>query len=370
MRYRTIAAAAVRRSPRSRPDATPSRRAQATGAPAAIVQSEFLFETAPFPSVHASTIAETREGLVAAWFGGTREGAPDVGIWVSRHVKARGRRRSRSRLAFSRTGRGTRAGTRFCSRCLTARSRSSTRSGPIRGTGGASCARRATPGRRGATPGVFPTGFSARSRTSRSAWPTARSSARAAPSRTTSPSLWRVHFERSTDAGATWTVVRPTLRSQRARASRDPAEHPRASRRQAAGRGPDAIRARLPDLVRGRRQDVVAADPDDAAESQCRDRRDDLARRPAPHRLQPHAEGTIAAERRALPRRHDVGSGAGSRKRARRVLIPGRHPDGRRKSSHHLHLEAAAHPARGHRSGPAHVRARWRTARGRAPELE
>lgn len=50
-----------------------------------IVKSEFIFERAPFPSAHASTIVETREGLVAAWFGGTKERDPDVGIWVSRH---------------------------------------------------------------------------------------------------------------------------------------------------------------------------------------------------------------------------------------------------------------------------------------------
>ncbi len=51
----------------------------------AVVTSEFIYETAPFPSCHASTIEETPSGLVAAWFGGKREGAPDVGIWVSRH---------------------------------------------------------------------------------------------------------------------------------------------------------------------------------------------------------------------------------------------------------------------------------------------
>ena len=53
----------------------------------AIVASEFVFENAPFPSCHASTIAETKTGLVAAWFGGTRERNPDVGIWVARRSR-------------------------------------------------------------------------------------------------------------------------------------------------------------------------------------------------------------------------------------------------------------------------------------------
>lgn len=46
---------------------------------------EFIYESAPFPECHASTIVETGAGLAAAWFGGTEEGHEDVGIWVSRH---------------------------------------------------------------------------------------------------------------------------------------------------------------------------------------------------------------------------------------------------------------------------------------------
>lgn len=56
----------------------------------AVVKAEFIFEKAPYPSCHASTIVETAPGqLAAAWFGGTKERAPDVGIWVSRHVDGR-----------------------------------------------------------------------------------------------------------------------------------------------------------------------------------------------------------------------------------------------------------------------------------------
>ncbi len=57
--------------------------------PEGVVASEFVFEQAPFASCHASTIAETPGGLVAAWFGGTREGAEDVTIWSARRVSGR-----------------------------------------------------------------------------------------------------------------------------------------------------------------------------------------------------------------------------------------------------------------------------------------
>ena len=47
---------------------------------------EFIYDTASFPQAHSATIEETPAGLVAAWFGGTREGNPDVEIWTSRLV--------------------------------------------------------------------------------------------------------------------------------------------------------------------------------------------------------------------------------------------------------------------------------------------
>ncbi|MCZ2474825.1 exo-alpha-sialidase [Aquirufa ecclesiirivi] len=59
------------------------------GAFAQITSSEFIYEKAPFPECHASTIEETPTGLVTAWFGGTEERHPDVGIWVSRMVKGK-----------------------------------------------------------------------------------------------------------------------------------------------------------------------------------------------------------------------------------------------------------------------------------------
>jgi predicted neuraminidase len=55
-------------------------------APSAAIAAEFIFEHAPFAQSHASTLAATDDGLVAAWFGGTRERNPDVGIWLARRT--------------------------------------------------------------------------------------------------------------------------------------------------------------------------------------------------------------------------------------------------------------------------------------------
>ena len=50
---------------------------------------QFIYEEAPFPQCHASTIVETPAGLVSAWFGGTREGNKDVSIYVSRMINGK-----------------------------------------------------------------------------------------------------------------------------------------------------------------------------------------------------------------------------------------------------------------------------------------
>ncbi len=210
MRYTAIAAAAIL-TIASRPNVTETLSAQTSGTPSAIIQSEFLYETASFPSVHASTIVDTRAGLVAAFFGGTRESAPDVGIWVSRHVKgtwtapvevatgvqADGTRHpcwnpvlfempDRSLALFYKVGPDPRNWWGMV--------RASSDNGQTWGE-----ARRLPDGILGPV----------KNKPVRLADGTIIS-----PSSTESndkPSLWRLHFERSADAGRTWTIARPSV---------------------------------------------------------------------------------------------------------------------------------------------------------------
>lgn len=52
-------------------------------------QGEFIFQpgSTAFPESHASTVVALTNGdLLAAWFGGTKERAPDVAIWTARYT--------------------------------------------------------------------------------------------------------------------------------------------------------------------------------------------------------------------------------------------------------------------------------------------
>jgi predicted neuraminidase len=191
--------------------------------PASFVESGFVFETGPFASAHASTLVETGDGLVAAWYGGSREGASDVGIWLSRRVEREwtppeevttGVEPDGSRFAcwnpvlfempdrqlwlFYKVGPSPQ---RWWGMVRTSRDAGRTWSDARRLPGDVLGPIKNKPVR--LSDGSILSGSSTES-------PTRPALAVASAGQ---PSTWRVHFERSVDAGATWTVVRPAASS-------------------------------------------------------------------------------------------------------------------------------------------------------------
>ena len=177
----------------------------------AIVSTQFMYESAPYPQCHASTIVETSPGqLVAAWFGGTRERNPDVGIWVSRYengkwtegvevangVQADGSPRlpTWNPVLFQPPGQPLHLFYKVGPSPSTwwGMVKTSTDGGRTWGE-----ARRLPDGILGPIknkPVVLPDG----------AW--------LSPSSTEGKDGWQVHFERSTDAGNTWDVIGPVAK--------------------------------------------------------------------------------------------------------------------------------------------------------------
>jgi predicted neuraminidase len=172
-----------------------------------VVRSEFVYETAPFPSAHASTIVETRTGLVAAWFGGTRERASDVGIWLSR--AARGAWTAPVEVANGVEPDGTRYP---CWNPVLFRMADGTlalfyKVGPSPSQWWGVVRTSRDDGTTWGDARRLPNGILGpiKNKPVRLADGTILS-----PSSTEStddPSVWRVHFERSADGGRTWTVV-------------------------------------------------------------------------------------------------------------------------------------------------------------------
>lgn len=54
-----------------------------------VIVREDVFLKAPFSECHAATIEAVPTGLLCAWFAGSREGAADVGIWLSAQRKGK-----------------------------------------------------------------------------------------------------------------------------------------------------------------------------------------------------------------------------------------------------------------------------------------
>ena len=81
------------------------------------VSSELIYplDNKPTPQCHASTIVSIKNELIAAWFGGTAEKNPDVGIWFSKKIKNRmDCARLKLQTEFNPTEQDIHAGIRFC----------------------------------------------------------------------------------------------------------------------------------------------------------------------------------------------------------------------------------------------------------------
>ena len=172
---------------------------------------EFIFESAPFASAHASTLVETRAGLVAAWFGGTREGASDVGIWSSRRVG--GKWTAPVEIATGLQADGTRFPTwnpvlfelRQGELALFYKVGPNPRAwwGMVRTS--------ADEGRTWTAARRLPDGILGPIKNKPVHLPDGTIIAPSSTETPETPSTWRVHFERSRDGGATWSVSRPPV---------------------------------------------------------------------------------------------------------------------------------------------------------------
>jgi predicted neuraminidase len=174
-----------------------------------VTASEFVFETAPFASAHASTIAETSDGPVTAWFGGTREGAADVGIWLSRRVN--GAWTPPIEVATGVQADGVR---HPCWNPVLVYASDNTltlfyKVGPSPQTWWGMARTSRDGGRTWSEARRLPDGILGPIKNKPVQLADGTLVAGSSTESTGSPSTWRVHFERSTDGGLTWTSAVP-----------------------------------------------------------------------------------------------------------------------------------------------------------------
>ena len=317
----------------------------AGGAPSPIVASEFVFERAPFRSAHASTIVETRDGLLARVVRRHGGGAPG-----RRHLGCRGDarpagpRRSRSRTAAARRH----APPLLEPRALPAVARPAAallqgRPEPARVVGPRAHLR-PTRGGRGRTRSGCRTGSSARSAPSPSSWPAATCSPDRAPRTRAGSCTW------SAGRPATWPrpprggrAARSTTRGSSRRSSRrSSCTRPRGCRSSAAaGRGSSPRPGpRTAGRTWGRMTATALPNPSAGIDAvRLADGRFLLVYNPTTSGRD-RLEIAVSADGKAWrPRRRPRGL-------AGRVLLPRDDPGARRPGARHLHVEARADPAR------------------------
>jgi predicted neuraminidase len=204
-----LLAGSIARLPAVQQSVAGQKDAPAAAFTSGLIDSGFVFESAPFASAHASTIVETRDGLVAAWFGGTREGAADVGIWVSRHL-------SEGWTPPVEVANGTQPdGTRHpCWNPVLFETPEKTltlfyKVGPSPQTWWGMVRSSRDNGRTWSEPRRLPDGILGPIKNKPVRLQDGTLISPSSTESTGRPSAWRLRFERSVDAGATWTAVRP-----------------------------------------------------------------------------------------------------------------------------------------------------------------
>jgi predicted neuraminidase len=190
--------------------ATLESNSQGTAFATGVTQTEFVFESAPFASAHASTIVDTRDGLVAAWFGGTREGAADVGIWLSRRVAG-----SWTRPIEVATGIQPDGGRHPCWNPVLFEQRDKTlmlfyKVGPNPRSWWGMLRTSRDGGRTWTDARRLPDGILGPIKNKPVQLADGTLLAPSSTESPESPSAWRVHFERTGDAGVTWTAAAPS----------------------------------------------------------------------------------------------------------------------------------------------------------------
>ncbi|GAB4133545.1 exo-alpha-sialidase [Thermopirellula anaerolimosa] len=170
----------------------------------AVVRREFIFSSAAFQSCHASTIAEVNGEFVAAWFGGDREGAENVGIWLSLLTESGWSEPREVAVGLGEDGR------RYpCWNPVLFQPRKGPlvlfyKVGPRPSSWWGMMMTSEDGGRTWSTPRRLPDGFLGPIKNKPLEWDDGTWICPSSEETPESPSRWSVHFERTRDGGSTW----------------------------------------------------------------------------------------------------------------------------------------------------------------------